>query len=64
MILEEDELCEEGERLWNVVDHQNRDSYPEYLKHIFKCKKCQKGLEITEEDVKDAEKHWKSLGVL
>ena len=64
MVMEKDELCEEGEQLWNAVDEHNKTGYGNYLKHIFKCKECQKGLEITEEDINDAKKHWKKLGVI
>ena len=43
-----DELCEEGQRLWDAVEYHFLDSYDDYK---IQCKKCQDGLELREKDL-------------
>ncbi|MCK4731311.1 MAG: hypothetical protein KAT65_02535 [Methanophagales archaeon] len=49
----EEELCEEGQRLWNAVDYRKPNSYNGYRKHLLECKHCQKELELTKGDLED-----------
>lgn len=46
-------LCEEGERLWDAADYHKPNSYDDYRRHLLVCKKCQKELEFTKEDIKN-----------
>lgn len=43
-----DELCEEGQRLWDAVDYRKVNSYDDYRRHLLQCKKCQDGLNLVE----------------
>lgn len=49
----QEEGCDEGQRLWNAVDHRKQNSYDDYRKHLLQCDKCQKELELTKEDIED-----------
>ncbi len=48
-----EELCDEGQRLWNAVDHHKPNSYDNYRRHLLECKKCQEELELRESDLKN-----------
>jgi hypothetical protein len=41
----DDELCKTGEKHWR------KSHYRKYREHIWKCKKCQKALGLTKEDI-------------
>ena len=47
------ELCEEGQQLWDAVDYHKPNSFDDYRRHLLLCKECQKELELTKEDIKN-----------
>ena len=47
----QEELCDEGQRLWNAVDYHKPNSYVDYRRHLLLCKECQKELELRKEDL-------------
>ena len=47
----QEELCDEGQRLWNDVDYRKPNSYDDYRRHLLLCDKCQKELELRKEDL-------------
>lgn len=49
----QEDLCEVGQRLWGAVDHRKPNSYDDYRKHLLQCKKCQKELELTKDDLEN-----------
>ena len=49
----QEELCEEGQQLWDAVDHRKPDSYDDYRRHLLVCEECQKELELTKEDIEN-----------
>lgn len=43
------ELCEEGQRLWLLaISDYNDERYMAYIDHIKSCEECRRGLEIYE----------------
>ena len=46
-----DELCEEGQRLWDAVDYRKVNSYDDYRRHLLECKRCQDGLNLIDKDL-------------
>lgn len=59
-----DELCPEGETLWNnhlkKVDSITTEmsGYHTYLKHIWACKECQKGLGLSRKTIEIQKAHY------
>ena len=49
--MDEEAVCKEGLRLWNVADYRKTNSYDDYRKHLLQCKKCQDGLNLSKNDV-------------
>ena len=49
----QEELCEEGQRLWDAVDYHKPNSYDDYRRHLLVCKECQEELELRKEDLED-----------
>ena len=49
----QEELCDEGQRLWDAVDYHKSNSYDDYRKHLLVCERCQKELELSKEDLED-----------
>ena len=48
-----EELCDEGQRLWDAVDYHKPNSYDDYRRHLLGCKKCQEELELRERDLQN-----------
>lgn len=42
-----EELCKEGQRLYDAINERKNDSYDDYRRHIIRCKKCKKGLGLS-----------------
>ena len=49
--MDKEALCEQGYQLWNAVDYRKTNSYDDYRNHLLLCKKCQTGLNLSEEDL-------------
>ena len=54
-----EELCEEGQRLWDAVAYHKPNSYDDYRRHLLQCKKCQEGLELRENDLENIKENIK-----
>ena len=57
-----EELCKEGQRLWDAVDYRKVNSYDDYRRHIIQCKICQDGLNLVEKDLLRIKKDIKKEG--